>query len=92
MNLSGIEFSREFEMPIFYRNQQIGTRRVDFLVDGILSVELKAVIKIEDVHFAQAINYLEAYNLEVGLLVNFGERSLKFHRLTNKKFKIITQD
>ena len=87
MSLAGISFSREFEMPIFYRNQQIGTRRVDFLVEGIISVELKATIKLEDVHFAQAINYLEAYNLEIGLLINFGETSLNFKRLTNKKYK-----
>lgn len=87
MRLVGISFSREFEMPIFYREEQIGTRRVDFLVEGIISVELKAIIKLEDVHFAQAINYLEAYNLEVGLLINFGENSLNFKRLTNKKFK-----
>ena len=63
MHLAGITFSREFEMPIFYREEHIGTRRVDFLVESIISVELKALIKIEDVHFAQAINYLEAYNL-----------------------------
>lgn len=87
MNLSGIEFSREFEMPIFYREEQIGTRRVDFLVEGIISVELKAMTKLEDVHLAQAINYLEAYNLEIGLLINFGENSLNFKRLTNKKYK-----
>jgi len=87
MNLAGISYGREFEMPIFYREEQIGTRRVDFLVEGIISVELKAIIKLEDVHFAQAINYLEAYNLEIGLLINFGERSLNFKRLTNKKFK-----
>jgi GxxExxY protein len=87
MQLEGILFSREFEMPIFYREQQIGTRRVDFLVEGLISVELKAIIKLEDVHFAQAINYLEAYNLEIGLLINFGETSLNFKRLTNKKFK-----
>src|SRR5574344_2834319 len=87
-----IAFTREFEMPIFYREQQIGTRRVDFLVEGIVSVELKAMTKLEDVHFAQAINYLEAYNLEVGLLINFGETSLNFKRLTNKKFQpAITQ-
>lgn len=87
MNLSGIEFSREFEMPIFYREEQIGTRRVDFLVEGIISVELKAITKLDDVHLAQAINYLEAYNLEIGLLINFGENSLNFKRLTNKKYK-----
>jgi GxxExxY protein len=74
-------------MPIYYHNQQIGTRRVDFLVNEVLSVELKALTKLEDVHFAQAINYLEAYNLEVGLLINFGEQSLNFKRLQNKKYK-----
>jgi GxxExxY protein len=84
--LAGISFAREFEMPIFYREQQIGTRRVDFLVDGKISVELKAISKLEDVHFAQGINYLEAYNLEIGLLFNFGETTLNFKRLTNKKW------
>ena len=88
MNLAGIAFSREYEMPIFYRNEQIGTRRVDFLVEGVVSVELKAITKLEDVHYAQAINYLEAYNLEVGLLINFGEQSLNFKRLTSKKYKV----
>ncbi len=87
MNLAQISYSREFEMPIFYREEQIGTRRVDFLVEGVISVELKAITQLEDVHFAQAINYLEAYNLEIGLLINFGERSLNFKRLTNKKYK-----
>ena len=87
MGFAAIEFSREFEMPIYYRETQIGTRRVDFLVAGVVSVELKAITKLEDVHFAQAINYLEAYNLEVGLLINFGEQSLNFKRLTNKKFR-----
>ncbi len=87
MNLAGISFSREFEMPIFYKEERIGTRRVDFLVEGIISVELKAITLLDDVHFAQAINYLEAYNLEIGLLINFGERSLNFKRLTNNKFK-----
>ncbi len=87
MRLAGIAFSREHEMPIYYRQEQIGTRRVDFLVEGVVSVELKAITKLEDVHFAQAINYLEAYNLEIGLLINFGETSLNFKRLTNKKYK-----
>ncbi len=81
-----LDYSREFEMPIFYLNQHIGTRRVDFLIDGKISVELKAIIKLEDVHIAQAMNYLEAYNLEVGLLINFGSKRLEFHRLTNKKY------
>jgi GxxExxY protein len=87
MQLSGIYFAREFEMPIFYKKEQIGTRRVDFLVESIISVELKAITKLEDVHFAQAINYLETYNLEIGLLINFGETSLNFKRLTNKKYQ-----
>lgn len=84
---ASLTFDREFEMPIFYRDQHIGTRRVDFLVQGIISVELKAVIKLEDVHYNQAMNYLEAYNLEIGLLINFGESSLNFKRFNNKKFK-----
>ncbi|MCW5913453.1 MAG: GxxExxY protein [Chitinophagaceae bacterium] len=87
MQLAGLSFNREFEMPIFYREEQIGTRRVDFLVEAVVSVELKAVTKLEEVHLAQAINYLEAYNLEIGLLINFGETSLNFKRFTNKKFK-----
>ena len=87
MNLQGLTFSREHEMPIYYKNQHIGTRRVDFLVEGLISVELKAVINLEDVHLAQAINYLEAYNLEIGLLINFGSKSLMFRRLANSKFK-----
>ena len=82
-----LNFKREFEMPIFYRSIQIGTRRVDFLVEDVVSVELKAIIKLEDVHLAQAINYLEAYTLEIGLLINFGTKSLTFKRLTNSKFK-----
>jgi GxxExxY protein len=87
MRLAGISFTREHEIPIFYRDEPIGTRRVDFLVEGLISVELKAITKLEDVHLAQAINYLEAYNLEIGLLINFGETSLNFKRLTNKKYK-----
>jgi len=87
MSYNEIFFSREFEMPIYYRNKQIGTRRVDFLVEKIISVELKAVIKLEPVHFAQAMNYLEAYNLEIGLLINFGAKRMEFHRFKNLKFK-----
>ncbi len=81
-----ISFSREYEMPIFYKGQQVGTRRVDFLVEEVVSVELKAIARLENIHLAQAINYLEAYDLEVGLLINFGARSLEFKRVSNKKF------
>ena len=77
---------REFEMTISYKGQVIGTRRVDFLINDLIAIEIKAVIKLEDVHLAQALNYLEAYNLEVGLLVNFGAKSLEFKRLFNKKY------
>mgnify|MGYP002868079244 CR=1 FL=1 len=87
MRYAGLAYSREFEMPVYYRGEEIGSRRVDFLVEGVISVELKAIIQLENVHFAQAVNYLEAYNLEIGLLINFGETSLNFKRLTNKKFK-----
>ena len=83
----GIAFSREQTMPVYYKGKQIGSRRVDFLVEEVVCVELKAVIRMEDAHLAQAINYLEAYDLEVGLLINFGAKSLEFKRVANKKFK-----
>ena len=82
----GISFSREHKMPIFYKGQDIGSRRVDFLVGDLVAVELKALIQLEKVHFAQAINYVEAYDLEVGLLINFGARSLEFRRVENPKY------
>ena len=81
MSRQGLEFSREHEMEIFYKGEQIGTRRVDFFVEGKIMVELKAVVQIEDVHLAQAINYLEAYGLDIGLLINFGNTSLQFKRV-----------
>jgi GxxExxY protein len=82
-----IQFKREFEMPIYYKKEQIGTRRVDFLAEELISVEIKAIIKLESVHLAQALNYLEAYNLEIGLLINFGAKSLEVKRLINMKFR-----
>lgn len=81
----GLSFEREKEMAIFYREQQVGTRRVDFFVEGLVMVELKAVEKLADVHKAQAINYLEAYGIADGLLINFGGMSLEFKRVYNKK-------
>ncbi len=84
MTFQGLSFAREKEMSIFYRNKQIGTRRVDFFVGHRVMVELKAVEKIQDVHKAQAINYLEAYGIADGLLMNFGGRRLEFKRLYNK--------
>lgn len=83
---TGVAFEREFSMPIYYKGYNIGERRVDFFVEKKISVELKALTTLEPVHFTQAKNYLEAYNLEVGLLINFGSPSLQFKRLQNKNF------
>ncbi|MDM8556569.1 GxxExxY protein [Desulfococcaceae bacterium HSG7] len=80
-----ILFKREKEMEIYYRGKRIGKRRVDFFVDNIIMVELKAIIKLEDVHLAQAMNYLEAFHIEIGLLINFGAKSLEFKRVHNNK-------
>ncbi len=85
MGKQGLSFQRELEMQIYYDGQEIGTRRVDFLVEGKVMVELKALAVLEDVHLAQAINYLEAYGLEVGLLINFGAKSLQYRRVANSK-------
>ena len=87
MNLRNIEHQREFEMPLSYKGFDIGSRRVDFLVMEEISIEIKAIINLEDVHLAQAMNYLEAYNLQTGLLINFGAKSLQFKRLFNKSWK-----
>ena len=87
MKSEGLAFEREKVMSIFYRNIEVGRRRVDFFVENLIMVELKAIIETEDVHLAQALNYLEAYNIEIGLLINFGSKSLIFKRLINKKFK-----
>ena len=81
----GLKFDREKEQPIFYEGARVGTRRVDFLIEQKVLVELKAVVALDPVHLAQAINYIEAFNLEVGLLVNFGATSLQFRRLHSKR-------
>jgi GxxExxY protein len=88
LSYNNISFQREKELPIYYRNEQIGTRRVDFFIEGLIMVELKAILVMEDVHLAQGLNYLEAYNMEIGLLLNFGSKSLMFKRLLNKKYKV----
>ena len=83
MRSQGLEFEREKEMFIFYKENKVGTRRVDFFVENEIMVELKAVSQLEDVHLAQAMNYLEAYEIPVGLLINFGAKSLEFKRVHN---------
>jgi len=85
MSKNGLGFAREMEMTIYYEGIDVGTRRVDFFVEDKIMVELKAVSKLEDIHLAQAINYLEAYQIQTGLLINFGGRSLEFKRVTNTK-------
>ena len=87
MGLVGLVFAREIEQHIFYKNlpEPIGTRRADFVVEGKVLVELKAVIQLEDVHFAQVLNYLKVYKLPVGLLINFGSKSLTFKRLVGRE-------
>ena len=85
MRRKGISFSREHEMPIFYRGEQVGTRRVDFFVEEVVLVELKAVSRLDNSHLAQGLNYLEAFRLEVGLLVNFGSTRLEFKRLMKRR-------
>ena len=87
MRKAELEFARELEMPIFYDGEEIGKRRVDCLVEANVMVELKALTKTEDVHLAQGLNYLVAYKLEKGLLINFGARSLEVKRLRHPKNK-----
>ena len=83
MRKQNISFKREMSMEIFYDGIKVGTRRVDFFVESIIMVEIKAVIALQDVHLAQAMNYCQAYNLPIGLLINFGARSLEFKRVYN---------
>lgn len=83
MHKAGLSFLREAEQPIFYKDypEEIGTRRADFVVEGKVLVELKAITELDDVHMAQALNYLKAYRFEVGLLINFGAKSVVFKRV-----------
>lgn len=83
MSQRDLNFQREIEQDIFYKELRdpIGTRRADFVVEQKVLVEIKAIKELEDVHLAQALNYLKAYQLEVGLLINFGSKSLTFKRL-----------
>ncbi len=85
MAKNSVKFLREQEMPIYYDGHEIGERRVDFFVEQKVLVELKALTQLEKVHLAQALNYLEAFNMETGLLINFGGKSLEYNRLYNRK-------
>ncbi len=83
MEKQGLSFQCEMSMDILYEGEHIGTRRVDFFVEDEIMVEIKALINLEDVHLAQAMNYCQAYNLPIGLLINFGSKSLQFKRVYN---------
>lgn len=85
LSKAGLAYSRELDMIIYYDGIEIGTRRVDFFIEGSIMVELKAIIALEEVHLAQAMNYLEPYKMEIGLLINFGSKSLQFKRVHNNK-------
>lgn len=87
LNKAGLEFEREKEQDIFYEGIHVGTRRADFVVEGQIIVELKALINLEDVHLAQAKNYAVAYDFPIGLLINFGATSLQFKKVFNKKYQ-----
>ncbi len=83
---AGLKFSREVEQIIYYDGVEVGTRRADFVVENMVIVELKALINLEDVHLAQAKNYVVAYDFSTGLLINFGANSLQYKKLFNPKF------
>ena len=84
MEKQGLGFTRELEMSIYYEGREVGTRRVDFLIENKILVELKAITQLDNVHISQGLNYLEAYNLEIGLLINFVSTKLDFKRLINE--------
>jgi len=84
---NSLGFAREIDQTIYYEGINVGTRRVDFLVENKIVVELKAVIQLEDVHLAQAKNYLVAYDFEIGLLLNFGSRSLDYKRIHHPRLR-----
>jgi GxxExxY protein len=82
---NGLLSQREIEQDIFYASTKIGTRRVDFIVENDIIVEIKALISLENVHLAQTKNYLNAFNKPIGLLINFGAQSLQFKKIFNSK-------
>ena len=83
---AGLDFEREKEQKIFYDDIQVGTRRADFIIENSITLEIKAIVNLEDVHLAQAKNYVVAYNFEKGLLINFGAKSLQYKLIFNQNF------
>ena len=84
-----LSFKRDYEAPVFYKGNGVGLRRVYFLVEENILVELKAITEINEIHFAQVINYLEAFQLEIALLINFGEKSLRMKRFLNSRISLV---
>jgi GxxExxY protein len=82
---AGLGFAREQEHPVFYDGIQVGIRRADFVVEDQVVVELKAVVRLEDAHIAQAKNYTVAYSFPLGLLINFGGKSLEHKLMFNNR-------
>lgn len=87
-----LDFGREIEQNIFYDDREVGTRRADFVVENSVIIELKAVINLEDVHLAQAKNYVVAYDFSVGLLINFGSLSLQYKKVFNPKYNPVEKN
>ena len=85
MDIKDINFERKKEMLLQYKGFDVGTRRVDFFVEDKIMVEIKAIVNLEDMHLAQAMNYVETYKMEIGLLINFGSRKMQFKRVHNNK-------
>lgn len=85
MNNQNLQFAREQEKTLFYEGIDVGTRRVDFFVEDVIMLELKSVPELTDAHLSQILNYLQAYKVETGLLINFGARSLQYKRVTNER-------
>jgi GxxExxY protein len=90
--LSGIQFVRQYPVPLFYRDHQIGEHRLDFLVEGKIVIELKAVSRLEDIHFAIGRSYLKAISLEDGLLFNFATTPLTIKRFCREGVKSAAPD
>ncbi len=89
LKAAGLSYEREKEQTIYYEGIEVGSRRADFIVENKIIVELKALINLEDVHLAQAKNYVVAYNFPIGLLINFGATSLQFKKVFNPNFKTV---
>lgn len=81
-----LDYAREQEQTVYYEDLEVGTRRAEFVIENSVVVELKAVVQLLDVHLAQAKNYTVAYDFPLGLLINFGGKSLEYKLMFNPKY------